>query len=108
MIFLMLKHEPDTFTIYGTITEVKDTSLIIQTATQDAYTIQIPTHTSTIFKVHDTVEILAKGRILETYPARIEHVLSIKRYNQKSSTPMSTGFFNSSIPPLTLPLNKFG
>lgn len=93
MTFLMLKHEPDTFTIYGTITEVKDTSLTIQTATQNAYDIQIASHTSTNFKVHDTVEILAEGRVLETYPARIEHVLSIKIYNKKSSTPKSTGFF---------------
>lgn len=79
MTILMLKHEPDIFTIDGTITDTKGTSLTIKTTNQDCYVIQIPSHASTTFEMHDTVEVLGKGRLLETYPARVEQVLSIKK-----------------------------
>lgn len=58
---------------------MNETSLIVTTADQEAYDIHLPQHTKNSFTVNETVEILAKGKILETNPAQVKEVLSIKK-----------------------------
>lgn len=58
---------------------MNETSLIVTTANQEAYDIHLSKHTINTFMVNETVTISAKGNVLETNPAQVKEVLSIKK-----------------------------
>lgn len=79
VLFSVFKHSDDTFKVSGIVTAITPSSLTVTTVDQSVYEIPYPKNTTRDFKVHDKVDILAKGNTLETYPTQIEQVLSIKR-----------------------------
>ena len=74
-------------TLVGTVTEIYDTSLLVETEIGPCV-VSLPkgvTQGELGLAVGDTVEIIHSGEIAESYPMQIHHVYAIKRVEATES-----------------------